>query len=252
MPRGRVQDVLRRRLRPGLAGGGARRLVGGVGRVRFRREREVDDRLRQRQFALGRAEPLVGLPALEADGLRLRVGEADVLHRHAGDAPGEEARVLAALQHPREPVERGVGVRAAHRLVQRRDEVVVPVARLVVLRRPALEAARRARRGRSCSVEPPARHLLHEVEKRPPVAVGHRRAAPPAPRRSAAAARRARLRPAARAVRGRRASAAPAPSPARGTGARRSARTTGSRSWRRRGGSCRPPCAAGSRPAAPC
>ena len=38
------------------------------------------------------------------------------------------ARVLAALQHPGEPVERGVGIGAAHRLVQRRDQVVVAVA----------------------------------------------------------------------------------------------------------------------------
>ena len=88
----------------------AGRLVGGVDRVRFRREREVDDSLCQRQFPLGAAKTFIGLPALQADLLRLRVGKTDVFHRHARDAAGQKARVFAAFQHAGEPVKRRVGI----------------------------------------------------------------------------------------------------------------------------------------------
>src|SRR3546814_1006922 len=62
---------------------------------------------------------------------RARVGQADVFDRHPGQAPGEVVRVAAAVEHAREPVQRSVGVGAAHRLVQRRDLVVELLATLV-------------------------------------------------------------------------------------------------------------------------
>ena len=59
---------------------------------------------------------------------RLRIGHADVLagedHHPADDEPG----VLAGFEHPAQPVDRGVGVGAAHRLDERADDVVVVVA----------------------------------------------------------------------------------------------------------------------------
>ena len=45
---------------------------------------------------------------------------------------GTEKQVLAALKHPRKPIHRGVRVGVAHRLVQRRYDVVVLFAGLVV------------------------------------------------------------------------------------------------------------------------
>ena len=71
---------------------------------------------------------------------RVRVGEADVLAREADAAARDVERVLAALEHAREPVDRGVGVGVAHRLVQRRDDVVVLLAVLVVHQRLAADA----------------------------------------------------------------------------------------------------------------
>ena len=56
----------------------------GVGGVRFGRGREIDHELRDRQFAFGRAEPVVGVPGGERLNYRLRLGEADILDRGAG------------------------------------------------------------------------------------------------------------------------------------------------------------------------
>ena len=60
------------------------------------------------------------------------VGVAHVLGGADHDAPRDELRVLAGIDHAREPVERGVGVAPAHGLDERGDDVVVHVAVLVV------------------------------------------------------------------------------------------------------------------------
>ena len=68
----------------------------------------------------------------DGDDERLRVGEADVLGGEHDHAPGDEAWILAALEHRREVVDGCIGIRAAHRLDEGRDEVVVRVAAFVV------------------------------------------------------------------------------------------------------------------------
>jgi hypothetical protein len=68
----------------------------------------------------------------EAQVQRLRRGEADVLDRHAHDAARDVHGVFAGSEHAAQPVERRVGIRVAHALVQRGDEVVVLLALLVV------------------------------------------------------------------------------------------------------------------------
>ena len=49
----------------------------------------------------------------DGDEERLRVGVADVLGGEHDHAPGDEARVLAALEHRREVVDRTPGRRSA-------------------------------------------------------------------------------------------------------------------------------------------
>ena len=108
----------------------------------------------------------------DGDQQRLRVGVADVLGGEDDHPPGDEPRVLAALEHRREVVERRVGVRAARRLDPGRDVVVVLVAGLVVEDRLALHRvlgvgdrdrpAVAARRGLARELE--------RVERRPRVA----------------------------------------------------------------------------------
>ena len=69
---------------------------------------------------------------------RLRIGKPDVLDRHAHDTARDIERRLASIQHAAEIIERGIGVGAAHRLVQRADQIVVAVLRFVVDRRAPL------------------------------------------------------------------------------------------------------------------
>ena len=38
----------------------------------------------------------------------LRIGEANILNRHAHKPPGDEQTILASIKHAREPIERGV------------------------------------------------------------------------------------------------------------------------------------------------
>src|SRR5690606_22702210 len=79
------------------------------------------------------------------------------------------------VEHASEPVERRVGIASAHGLVQRRDEVEVLLAALVVRREAMLK--RLAGRGEIDSparADEPGRRLEH-AERPPRVAVGRDR-----------------------------------------------------------------------------
>ena len=84
-----------------------------IGGVRFGRGGEIEAGLDDRQLAFGRAEEIVAVLGGEALHQRLRIGEADVLDRGAGQAAQHVERLLAGDQHPREIVERGLRVGAA-------------------------------------------------------------------------------------------------------------------------------------------
>ena len=105
---------------------------------------------------------------------RLRIGVADVLGREAHQPPRDVQRILAGLEHARQPVDRRVGIAVAHRLVQRRDQVVVLLA----------ASCRRGARGAGCVCS-----TLRQVERRTPSPAGAA-----APRTRAGSARRARRR----------------------------------------------------------
>ena len=62
------------------------RAVGGVKRVRFWRDRQIHDRLREGQIAFGHADEIDGVASGHAQRQRSRFGEADVFNRHADDA----------------------------------------------------------------------------------------------------------------------------------------------------------------------
>ena len=67
----------------------APKAVGGIG---FGRGRQIDDGLRQRQLALGRPQEIERILGCERLHDRLRIGEADVLDRHAHQAAGDVER----------------------------------------------------------------------------------------------------------------------------------------------------------------
>jgi hypothetical protein len=129
--------------------------------------------LGDRQLALGGAKSLVHVPGGEGllDGVR--VGDADVFVREADQAAGHEQGVLAAVEHAGEPVQGRVGVGAAHRLVERGDQVVVALLRLVVQRGALLDVV-----GERGGVQGGAGvweglELFGHVEEVAAVAVGH-------------------------------------------------------------------------------
>ena len=148
------------------------RAEGGVARIRFRRGAEIDHRLGDGELALGRAQPVVGVPRRERLGERIGIGHADILDGEAHEAAGDVFRVLAAVEHAGEPVERRVDVRAAQGFVQGADQVVVGFLRLVVERRPLLQKRRQpGRRHRPLVLE--LGELLGQADQVAAVAVGH-------------------------------------------------------------------------------
>ena len=174
----RVADVQRHGLRRIVARRLLRRAPRRVHLVRFRRRREVDDRLRDRELAFRRAQEVVRVLRRERDRQRARIGEPDVLHRHPHDAARDIEHVLAALDHAREPVERAFDVAAAHGLVERGDHVVVLLAGLVVLRDAPLEHRRDVGRGHGFRLRATTRtrdvsvKRLGRVQRAASVAVG--------------------------------------------------------------------------------
>ena len=78
--------------------------VSGVNGVRFWGESEVRDGLRQREFAFGRAEKIVGVASREGDTESLGRSEADVFYSHAHNSACDVERVFARRQHSAEPV----------------------------------------------------------------------------------------------------------------------------------------------------
>ena len=154
----------------------------------------------------------------DGDEERPGVGDPDVLGGVHDQPPRDVAGVLAALEHRREVVERRVGIGAADRLDERRDEVVVRVAGLVVDDGPACglrprRAARRAalpRRARSAQA---SSSVFSAARASPPARARLRHHARRAPRR------RARPRPGGRDRRAPRARAARARRPACARGA---------------------------------
>ena len=77
-----------------IAFGGLECGVGGVG---FRGAGQIDHQLRQREFAFGAAQTVVGVPGVDGHLQRARIGQADVFHRHTGHASGQIHRVAAAV-----------------------------------------------------------------------------------------------------------------------------------------------------------
>ena len=134
-----VAQVLRHRVVASGVDVLARPAQGDVGAVRLGRGGEVHRGLGEGDGALRQPDEMDGL--LGGHGYRQghRVRHADVLRGQDDDAARDEHRVLAGLQHPGEPVDARIGVRASHGLDEGGDGVVVLVARLVVQKGALLE-----------------------------------------------------------------------------------------------------------------
>src|SRR5439155_418888 len=104
-------------------------------------KREVERGLGQWQHRLGHADEMRRLLRGDRDLQRLRVRQSDVLGGGDDQASRHEQRILAGLEHSREPVDGRVGVAASHALDERRDDVVVLVAGAVIKKMSLLQRA---------------------------------------------------------------------------------------------------------------
>ena len=98
----------------------------------------VGHRLGQRQLTLRQADEFRRLQGGGSDQQRPRVGVANVFRGADDHAASDETRILAGLQHPRQPVDGSVGVAAAHALDEGAGNVVMGVAAAVVVEGLAL------------------------------------------------------------------------------------------------------------------
>ena len=108
---------------------------------------------------------------------RLRVGVANILRSVNHNAASDKLRILPSIDHAREPIDRGIGVAAAHGLDERTDDVVVHVA-VFVIRKAATRvgnlhvihgdgiALPRRRRWRSLGIGTRDGNLARKLERR--------------------------------------------------------------------------------------
>ena len=129
----------RHRFRRVLASGLLRPTPRLVYAVRLGRGGQIYHRLHNGQLTLGRAEEVIRVLGCNSYGKRPRIGQPDVFRRHPYHTSREEQRIFAAVDHSRQPIQRSLHVAASHRLVQRRNDVVVLFTTLVVAGHAALQ-----------------------------------------------------------------------------------------------------------------
>ena len=109
---------------------------------------------------------------MQANGLRLWVGQPNVFDGHTGDTARQKTWVFAPLEHPREPIQRGIGIRSAHGFMQCADQVVMFFAGFVVFRGAFHQAGGQCV-GVEFTVNLPCGHLFDQIKQPAPVAIGH-------------------------------------------------------------------------------
>ncbi len=164
----------------GFGGHGAHIALGGqagaVQGVRLGRHRQVHDRVGQMHIALRHSQKMARLVGGDGDLQGLGIGHPDILAGKAHQPPGDVQRILAAVQHPREPVDRRVGVAVAHGFMEGGDEVVMLLAVLVVEQGAPVHALGQHGVGNvhgAVLIHMSVEHgHLQGVERRPSVSVG--------------------------------------------------------------------------------
>src|SRR5688572_17336390 len=167
------QRYLERAVFPGVGHGG---IEGRVHGIALRGAGHEHHGLRDDELALGTAEPLVHFARLERERKGARIGVADILRSHPQHTPGDVARIAAAVEHPAEPVERGVRIGPPHCLVERRDLVVEELTLLVETAIPTGRDLGGERLGHRALVRPrKIERDLEQVQAAPRIAVGRAR-----------------------------------------------------------------------------
>src|SRR5262249_48457039 len=103
----------------------------------------------------------------------LRISKAYIFDRHAYNTTRDIERWLSGIQHPAQIVERSVRIRAAHRLVQCADQIVVAILRLVVDRRASLHDLLQFGRAEDFILACGSPDLLGQGQRGTTITVGH-------------------------------------------------------------------------------
>ncbi len=90
-------------------------------------------------MALRRTEQFESLHRCDGHFHGVRLGEANVFASHADQSSRDVQRILAGFEHARQPIEGCVRIGIAHRLMQRRNQVEMLFAGLVVRQQLALQ-----------------------------------------------------------------------------------------------------------------
>ena len=125
-----------------VGNGGINAIDGTVG---LGRSRHQNDRFRKRNPRLGQSQLERAVHARLDDGGALRVRQTDILACNNEHAP-RRGDHIACLEQPRKIMQRRVRVRAAHGLLQRRQDVIMAVTVAVVAHIRALRRLLRVRK----------------------------------------------------------------------------------------------------------
>ena len=167
---GRVENVGGRHQRSRFPCGFPCGLLRGVGSIRFGCGGAVQASLHHGEFPFGRAKEFIGILGRKALNQRLRIGKADVLAGKAHQPAQHVKRFFPGGEHPGEVIECSLRIGTAQRFMQRRDQVVMPVAVLVVNRHtPHQELRQVGGIERLCKVHIEQGFRL--IEQEPPVAI---------------------------------------------------------------------------------
>ena len=140
-----IQNMRRWRQRPGLRGCGGGLLKTPIGRIRFWRGRQINHQTGDGQIPLGTAKAFIGLPCGQCPRHRLGFGKPDIFGRKPGQTPQNIMRILATGQHPAQPIQPGIRIRGAQRLMQRRHQIIMLIPGLIKSWRPRRNNLRQCR-----------------------------------------------------------------------------------------------------------
>ena len=102
---------------------------------------------------------------------RLGISHADILHRHAHEPSGEEARLLPGGEHTGEIIERGLNIAAPDGLMQGGNEVIMPLAVFVIHRHAPLQELSEGG-GIKRFPDPGVIERFRRIEQEAPIAIG--------------------------------------------------------------------------------
>ena len=98
--------------------------------------------MRDGEVTFRRAEEIIGVLGRQRHHQRVRIGHTDILAGKAHEAAQQIERRFPRRQHAFEIIQRRIGVRPAQRLVQRRDQPIMPLAVLVINRHAPVQQRR--------------------------------------------------------------------------------------------------------------